>query len=393
MAMGTGSPDAADDPLHASRRDNPFLGGSFGFSYMPDYKGQKFSEWEKIHGKAFIAMRNKMAEQERKGISPGPEPHPVIFPKENDDSLFNAIEKNGGFTYDPATGGLLETGKSAGYAVAIPGTEEVVGEEKVNADDIKRQDFIDGLKKVIEDHRGQLGNGLVLGGWYSPERNQYMVELSQVLPADDRQGALEIGADRNQESVFDLATGENIIVGGTGDGEHHAESIQALNTLSEEITPEEKAAAKYYSGPGFKPMNLALRASTSPPPEVAAYMRHLDTLIGDSRTRMDLTAYRGVTSGPWLPEHLAPGEIWHEKGYMSVAVAGAPPSEYTGDTTMVIRVPAGSTAIDMNAYGLTHHSEERELLFGHGTSMRVISDRKMGDHRTIELEIVHRDPV
>jgi hypothetical protein len=393
MGMGFGSGDPADDPLKATTQDNPLGLGSIGFSFMPDYKGQKFSEWRRIHGQDFIERRKRYEENQRKGIEPGPESHPVIFPNENDDGLFQAIEKNGGFTYDPRTGGLLEAGKSAGYAVAIPGTEQIVGEEKVNADDINREDFVNGLKKIIKEHQGSLGNGMVLGGWYSPERNQYMVELSQILPPDKRQDAIEVGADRNQESVFDLATGENIFVGGTGDGEHYAENIQALNTLSEELTPEAKAAAKYYSGPGYKPMNAALRAGETPAPEVLAYMRHLDNLIGDSRTTREVTAYRGVQSGPWLPDYLAPGEVWHEKGYMSVAVADAPPSEYTGDTTMVIRVPAGSSAIDMNAYGLSHHSDERELLFAHGTDMRVISDKTMGTQRTIELEIVTRDPV
>jgi hypothetical protein len=345
MGMGFGSGEGPDDPLKATAQDNPLGLGSIGFSFMPDYKGQKFSEWERIHGKDFIERRKKYEENQRKGIQPGPEVHPVIFPNENDDGLFRAIEKNGGFTYDPRTGGLLEAGKSAGYAVAIPGTEQIVGEEKVNADDINRDDFVNGLKKIIKEHQGQLGNeGMVLGGWYSPERNQYMVELSQILPPDKRQDAIEVGADRNQESVFDLATGENIFVGGTGDGERYAENIQALNTLSEELTPAEKAAAKYYSGPGYKPMNAALRAGETPSPEVLAYMHHLDTLIGDSRTTREVTAYRGVQSGPWLPDYLAPGEVWHEKGYMSVAVADAPPSEYTGDTTMVIRVPAGSSA-------------------------------------------------
>lgn len=127
-------------------------------------------------------------------------------------NLQHEIAKNGGFTYDPAKGGLLKVGEAKGFAIAVPGTEEIVGNGEVS-----RDDFAKGVAKVLMKHRARIGNGAVLGGWYSPERNQYMVELTEIHPPDDREGAIRLGRKRNQEAIFDLSTGETIDTGGTGD--------------------------------------------------------------------------------------------------------------------------------------------------------------------------------
>jgi hypothetical protein len=128
------------------------------------------------------------------------------------DKLIHSIKANGGFTYDPTKGRLLQVGKDKGFAVAVPGTEQLVGNGEVS-----REDFAKGVAQVVKQHADKLANGHVLGGWYSEDRNAYMVELTQIMPAHDRAGAIAEGMRRNQEGIFDLSTGDYIPTGGTGD--------------------------------------------------------------------------------------------------------------------------------------------------------------------------------
>jgi hypothetical protein len=128
------------------------------------------------------------------------------------DTLIHAIKANGGFTYDPTKGRLLQVGKDKGFAVAVPGTEQLVGNGTVS-----RDEFAKGVAAVVKKHANKLANGHVLGGWYSEDRDAYMVELTQIMPANDRAGAIREGTRRNQEGIFDLSTGDYIPTGGTGD--------------------------------------------------------------------------------------------------------------------------------------------------------------------------------
>lgn len=128
--------------------------------------------------------------------------------------LVAAIKVNGGFTYDPASNRVLQVGKDKGFAVAVPGTEQVVGRGK----NISRDEFARSVARVVMAHQDEINNGAVLGGWYSEDRDIYMVELTDILPADDRAGAIAEGTRRNQEGIFDLSSGDYIATGGTGDG-------------------------------------------------------------------------------------------------------------------------------------------------------------------------------
>lgn len=127
--------------------------------------------------------------------------------------LLDAVTTNGGFTYSPVADRLFQVGVDTGYAIAIPGTEQIVG-----SGDITREQFAEGVARVLTDPSAKalIANGVAIGGWYSPERNVYMVELTEILTTD-RIRAVEIGRSRNQEAIFDLATGEEIPTGGTGD--------------------------------------------------------------------------------------------------------------------------------------------------------------------------------
>jgi hypothetical protein len=127
--------------------------------------------------------------------------------------LIKSIKDNGGFTYDPRTGGLLVPGKDKGIAVAVPGTEQIIGNGEVS-----RQAFAKGVQKVLMAHRTEIAGGAKLGGWYSEDRNAYMVELTDLLPGENRDAAIAEGRKRNQEGIFDIGANEFIPTGGTGDG-------------------------------------------------------------------------------------------------------------------------------------------------------------------------------
>lgn len=126
------------------------------------------------------------------------------------ESLITSIHDTGGFTFDPRKGGLVEVGKVKGVAVAIPHTETIVG----HGENVDRDEFIKGVTNVIMQYGEAFANGAMLGGWYSEDRSVYMVEVTDLVP--DREEAIKLGKQRNQEGVFDLGTGEYIDTGGTG---------------------------------------------------------------------------------------------------------------------------------------------------------------------------------
>jgi hypothetical protein len=126
--------------------------------------------------------------------------------------LVAAITDNGGFTYDPAAGALVIVGEADGYAIAVPGTEHVVGDATVT-----RESFADAVADLLVSYADEIAAGAVLGGWFSEDRSVYLVELSEIHRVD-RADAIRVGTERHQEGILDLATGEYIETGGTGDG-------------------------------------------------------------------------------------------------------------------------------------------------------------------------------
>lgn len=344
--------------------------------------------------KAFVAGTGPRPVTPRSGRRKGPSVHRVKANTSPQPDMIKEIRENGGFTYDPKTGGLLRVGEASGYAVAVPGTEHVIGEEKVNADDISREDFARGVADVLMKHRDAIANGAVLGGWYSPERNQFMVELSQILPANDREGAIRVGQERNQEAIFDLATGETIVTGGTGDAGMEDKfgdlgpDPESLSATTAALAPEEKLAVKFYSGPGFNPLNGGLRRGERLAPQVDFYRQRLDGALSKSVTKKSATVFRGMRSYPSFPGHFNPGSTLTDAGYMSTAVSDGPPENYKADVMLEIDVPKGAHALDMHGARLTHHAEEHELLLPRNTQLRIRSDTMVFGQRVIKAEVV-----
>lgn len=123
--------------------------------------------------------------------------------------LLDSIIADGGFTYDARQGQLVRVGDTAGYMIAIPGTEIHLGPASLT-----RDEFASRFAALVTS--AAVGDGTYVGGWLSPERG-FMIELSE-LYRGSRDDAVRLGTERNQEAILDLATGEFIATGGTGDG-------------------------------------------------------------------------------------------------------------------------------------------------------------------------------
>jgi hypothetical protein len=126
-------------------------------------------------------------------------------------TLIDTIEIDGGFTFDTTTNTLVKIGDRTGYAIAIPGTERVVG-----TTGITREAFAAAFAEIVIEFGDQLDAGAFVGGWFSEDRGQYIVELSEIHTVD-RETAIELGTARHQEAILDVATGEFIETGGHGD--------------------------------------------------------------------------------------------------------------------------------------------------------------------------------
>ena len=124
---------------------------------------------------------------------------------------FTPDELSDGFTYDPTTDQLLTVGSRTGWAIAVPGTEHEVGDLGTS-----REAFAAAFADVITAYGDQIANGAVIGGWYSPAREVYLVELTEIHDVDDAT-AYALGVARGQEGIFCLTDGRYVETGGLGD--------------------------------------------------------------------------------------------------------------------------------------------------------------------------------
>lgn len=120
-------------------------------------------------------------------------------------ALLDALRTDGGFTFDPSSGRLVNVGERIGWAIARPGTERIIG---VTLDPAA---FAGELAVLLDAYAAELADGALIGGWHSPQRDVYMVELTDVYVVGEGQAVL-LGALRGQESVFNLGTGAVVAV-------------------------------------------------------------------------------------------------------------------------------------------------------------------------------------
>lgn len=126
-------------------------------------------------------------------------------------TVFESLKADGGFTFDPAAGTMLRIGSATGWAIAIPGTERIVGHGELDANA-----FANAFADVVLAYGPDLLAGRYVGGWYSPDRDVFLIELTDILHIG-RDAAIAIGRARGQEAVLDLASGECVDTGGCGD--------------------------------------------------------------------------------------------------------------------------------------------------------------------------------
>jgi len=119
-------------------------------------------------------------------------------------ALLDTLRTDGGFTYDPRKGLQVHVGDRVGYVIAVPGTERLLGPGSMDAESFDRA-----FSEVTEAYGPQLAKDAYVGGWYSDERDSYMIELSKLYDVS-RAAAVRLGHARGQEAIFDIGTGEEI---------------------------------------------------------------------------------------------------------------------------------------------------------------------------------------
>jgi SHS2 domain-containing protein len=94
----------------------------------------------------------------------------------------------------------------------------------------------------VEMNKGKLSNDTFKLGLYKfPKESTVSIDLSVIVPNENRKLAISVGKKLNQESLFDLDSGENIKTGGTGQNTVELTDEQAAElatSLSKNKEPE-----------------------------------------------------------------------------------------------------------------------------------------------------------
>lgn len=158
---------------------------------------------------------------------------------------------------------------------------------------------------------------------------------------------------------------------------------------------------KDYTGSTYEWVNYSLRNGEEEIPT-----EETRKLVGFTTSRLDgafaaappLTRNISVSrfidgDGPFPPQPplMEPGGVFEDAAYVSTTKKDKLPG--FGTTSMEIRVPAGSKAIDVEHAAKTDFPEEREVLLPRGTKFRVVNDeiKKGSDGRSsrhIVVEVV-----
>lgn len=123
--------------------------------------------------------------------------------------MIKALTDAGGFTLDPLADVILTVGSIAsgdGWVIARPETETIIAVGD-------REAFAEAFADLVQIHFDAILEGAMIGGWYSAERQAYMIEIVDLFDVT-REDAMIIGWVRGQEAIFNLATGETIFLGG-----------------------------------------------------------------------------------------------------------------------------------------------------------------------------------
>lgn len=145
-------------------------------------------------------------DQLRTPASDAPEADPV--PSMQDRLRTPEDEGGGGFTYDPA----IADYPTQGIAVGRPGYSEIMTADAFFSDPDRARQFIRGFVEKMRNDPDTADS--VVGGWYDRDNDEIVLDRVDII--EDREEAIRLGRERNEQGVFDLATGEYIDTGGTG---------------------------------------------------------------------------------------------------------------------------------------------------------------------------------
>lgn len=122
--------------------------------------------------------------------------------------IANAVESGGGLTLSFLTGDQ----PTSGYVVAERGNNKEIPEKTF----FDKKDGATELMSWIRQHEDKLDKpGAHLGIWHDKENGEVVLDVSYVV--EDRDEAIALGRDNNQQAIWDIANFDEIDTGGTGD--------------------------------------------------------------------------------------------------------------------------------------------------------------------------------
>lgn len=153
----------------------------------------------------------------------------------------------------------------------------------------------------------------------------------------------------------------------------HAEFDTFKNEFRNAGSDDHFSAGMYYSKGGDVAINGALRRGETPHAFDAKAIADLDDALVRPETAIqrDTTLYRGL-SGDWAKSHFAdmqPGQVFEDPGYLSTA-HNADSKVRNEDVVFNIHAPAGVHGVPISS----KFSDEREVLLGRGTKLRIESN-------------------
>lgn len=147
----------------------------------------------------------------------------------------------------------------------------------------------------------------------------------------------------------------------------------------ENLTKQERAEVRYYTGEGYAHVNSTLRQGEG---GMLDRLHLLDSALAKSVIGKDVTVYRGVDSRRFteLLAALRPGEEITDKAFLSTSGNFLSAAMYggVGSPTMEIRVPSGSNVLYAENISANAGIGEEEHLLPRNSTLRYVGSRTVG---------------
>lgn len=138
------------------------------------------------------------------------------------------LKDNGGFTMNPFTG----VSPKEGWAFSPNKTTERVFDFMPSTMDLQQY--------IVENAATLRQSGMFLGGWRDATTGKVYVDISRVLPNNERPAAAKAAQAAGQLAMFNLGTQETVRFDGAKPSKAQQEAQQTIAKLSKYLTPEER---------------------------------------------------------------------------------------------------------------------------------------------------------